>query len=396
MRSTLFLVTVVTVLGLAGCESFHSGNYVQQDAPPPEIDAKNVDAHIPVPRALATTGDFGSPGTGVLSKLEVGDMSMSTNIAPGSAQGDPVIRQVGNRIYVINRYGSNNVTILDAKTLTLVEQLSTGADSNPQDVAIVGTKLYVPALGTAGVVVLTPGSPTTTTIDLATALGDPDGQPDCVSAYAIGNYVYVACDLATNFQNVMDSKIAVIDTTTNTVVGQVVTPHKNPLGFFSRAPSVAPYSGDLLMPLGPNLYGDLTEGCVARISTTSPTSPTATCGVTNATLGGFPNRVAVDAEHNKLYVAVVSDFGYSAPFTPINELREYDLATQTMVAAPLSASDQQIIDVQVCPGGDVVAVDQKMNAGGLRVWRNGTERTTAAIAIGRPPSATDGLACYDP
>lgn len=150
------------------------------------------------------------------------------------------------------------------------------------------------------------------------------------------------------------------------------------------------------MPLGPNLYGDLTEGCVARISTTSPTSPTTTCGVTNATLGGFPNRIAVDADHDALYFAIVEDYGYAAPYTPINKLRQYNLATQTMVTAPLSASDQQIIDVAVCPGGDIVAVDQKTNAGGLRVWRGGTERTTSAIAIGRPPTATDGLLCYDP
>jgi len=259
---------------------------------------------------------------------------------------------------------------------------------------VVGNKLYVPALGTSGVVVLTPGSSTTTTIDLATPLGDPDGVPDCVSAYAIGNYVYVACDMQTNFANVLDSKVAVIDTTSNTVIASVVTPQKNPLGFFSRAPSTSPYGNDLLIPLAPNLFGDLTEGCVARISTTSPTAPTATCGVSNATLGGLPNRVAVDATNNKLYIAVVEDFGFGAN-PASNKLRSYDLATQTLAATPLSAADSQIVDVAVCPGGDVVATDQKTNAGGLRVWRNGTERTTSAMSIGRPPT-TSALVCYDP
>lgn len=387
--------TTLVFLLLAGCESFHAGGFSPQDAPAPDIDGSNADAHMVAPRALATSGDFGSPGVGVLSKLEVTDLGMTTNVTPGSALGDPVLRQIGNRIYVINRYQSNAVTILDAKTLALVEQISTGTDSNPQDVAVVGNKLYLPALGTAGVVVVTPGSTATTTINLATPLGDSDGKPDCVSAYAIGNYVYVACDMQTNFANVLDSKIAVIDATTNTVVGSVTTPHKNPLGFFARAPSAGPYNGDLLIPLGPNLFGDLTEGCVARISTTSPTAPTATCGVTNTTLGGFPNRVAVDAANNKLYVAVVEDFGYVSG-TPVNKLRSYDLASQTIATAPLSAADQQIIDVAVCPGGDVVAVDQKTNAGGLRVWRNGTERTSAALSIGRPPAATNALLCYDP
>jgi YVTN family beta-propeller protein len=388
MRSTYLLVL------LAACESFHSGGFVQQDAPPPDIDGPMADAHIPVPRALAASGDFGSPGVGVLSKFEVTNLAMTTNVTPGSALGDPVLRQIGNRVYVINRYGSNAVTILDAKTLSLVEQISTGTDSNPQDVAVVGNKLYVPALGTAGVVVLTPGSTATTTIDLATALGDSDGKPDCVSAYAIGNYVYVACDMQTNFANVLDSKIAVIDTTTNTVVGTVVTPEKNPLGFFARAPSVAPYTNDLLIATAPNLFGALTDGCVVRISTTSPTAPTATCGVTNATLGGLPNRIAVDAANNKLYVAVVEDFGFgSGP--PVNKLRKYDLDAQALDANSLSTSAEQIVDVQVCPGGDIVATDQATNAGGLRVWRAGAERTSAAVSIGRPPT-TSALVCYDP
>jgi YVTN family beta-propeller protein len=386
------------LFSLAACESFHSGSFMQQDAAPPDIDGQNADAHIPVPRALATSGDFGSPGVGVLSKLEVTDLGMTTNVTPGSALGDPVLRQIGNRVYVINRYGSNAITILDAKTLGLVEQISTGTNTNPQDVAVVGTKLYVPARDTAGVLVLTPGSSSITTIDLATPLGDSDGMPDCVSAYAVGNYVYVACDMQTQFANILDSKVAVIDATSNAVVGSVVTPHKNPLGFFTRAPTGAPYNGDLLIPLGPNLFGDLTEGCVARISTTSPTTPTASCGVTNATLGGFPNGLAVDAVHNKLYVAVVEDFGSTnpnAPRPPRNKLRSYDLASQTIAATPLSAADQQIVDVAVCPGGDIVATDQKTNAGGLRVWRNGTERTTSAMSIGRPPT-TSALVCYDP
>jgi len=107
MRSTYLLVL------LAACESFHSGGFVQQDAPPPDIDGPMADAHIPVPRALAASGDFGSPGVGVLSKFEVTNLAMTTNVTPGSALGDPVLRQIGNRVYVINRYGSNAVTILE-------------------------------------------------------------------------------------------------------------------------------------------------------------------------------------------------------------------------------------------------------------------------------------------
>ena len=60
---------------------------------------------------------------------------------------------------------------------------------------MVGNKLYVPTFGTAGVVVMTAPASTTTTIDLDGALGDPDGKPDCISAYAVGTDLYVACEL---------------------------------------------------------------------------------------------------------------------------------------------------------------------------------------------------------
>ncbi|HUS29706.1 MAG TPA: hypothetical protein VMZ53_14480 [Kofleriaceae bacterium] len=351
------------------------------------IDAPPPDAHIVTPRAVAVAGDFGSPGVGTVSKLEVTDLMMRQNVVQGAAQGDPALRVFGNRVYVVNRFGSNNITILDAKTLSVVDQMSTGASSNPQDVAVVDNKMYIPALGTAGVVVLAPGSPTPQVIDLATPLGDADGKPDCVSAFAVGKYVYVACDMQTNFANVLDSKIAVIDTANNHVVGQVITPYKNPLGLFAHAPQAAVYFGDLLIPLVPN-FGDLTQGCIARISTVNPAAPTAACGPTNAELGGFANRLAVDSENNKLYIAVAESF-------TSGKLRTVDLSNGALAAGSLSKAGQLIVDVQVCPGGDVVASDQTTNATGLRVWRGTTERTTDAISIGMNPTV-NGLACYDP
>src|SRR5690606_4603267 len=104
--------------------------------------------------------------TGIVSSLDIMKLDMRQNLVASAAQGDPVLRHIGDKLYIVNRFGSNNVTILDAKTMQFEEQISTGASSNPQDVAVVGDKLYVPAMGTTGVVVLTRGSTATTTIDL--------------------------------------------------------------------------------------------------------------------------------------------------------------------------------------------------------------------------------------
>src|SRR5206468_2690531 len=115
-------------------------------------------------------------------------------------------------------------------------------------------------------------------------------------------------------------------------------------------------------------------------------SPTSTCGPTNSTLGGFAGRIAVDTVNNDLYVAVAESFS-------VGKLRVFDLGTQAIVTAPLSAASEQIVDVAVCPGGDIVGTDQTFNAGGLRVWRGATERTSSAMSIGVPPTV-NALVCY--
>ena len=146
-----------------------------------------------------------------------------------------------------------------------------------------------------------------------------------MSAYAIGSYVYVACGDLTNFSPDLDSKVAVIDTATDTVVGSVVMASKNPLGFFERTPAGSIYGGDLVIPTAPTFT--LTEGWSSRISTTTPTAPTSTCGPTNASLGGLPNRLAADASANKLYAAVTESFSPSAA-----RLRVVDLQTGNVSA----------------------------------------------------------------
>jgi hypothetical protein len=349
------------------------------------------DARVPIPQAIAVAGDFGSPGTGIVSKLDVTKLDMRQNLVPSAAQGDPVVRHIGDKLYIINRFGSNNITILDAKTMQFEEQISTGADSNPQDVAVVGNKLYVPALGTAGVVVITRGSTTPTTINLSAldTTGMNDGKPECVSAYVVGTKLYVACGVLDNFNKVEVGKIAVIDTATDTMMTSVNMSYSGPSGLFVRSPEGSTYSGDLLIPTIPD-YNNYATGCIQRVSTAA--TPAVSCGLTNQELAGFANSLAVADDGSLLYVVVNT---FDASFNQTGTLKGFDLASGMLWAAPLSTPTELIIDVAACPGGDVVAADKTLNAGGLRVWRDTQERTTAALSIGLPP-VTNGLVCYDP
>lgn len=375
------------VLVLAAC----GDNLAVPDARDNGDGSGSGDAHVPRPIAVAAAGDFMSPGTGIVSKLDITNLAMSPNVAPAVAQGDPVLRYFGGKLYVVNRFGSNNITILDAKTLTLEEQISTGANSNPQDVAVVGNKLYVPALGTAGVVVLTRGSNTPATIDLSAldTMGMNDNKPECVSAYVVGTKLYVACAVLDNFNAVEVGKVAVIDTTTDTLITSLSMSYKNPTGLFVRSPEGSTYAGDLLIPTVPD-YNNYATGCIDRVSTGA--TPAVACGLTNQEMAGFANSLAVAPDGTVLYIAVDT---FDTNFNQTGVLKGFDLETGTLWTAPLSATAQLIVDVAACPGGDVVAADKTLNAGGLRVWRDTTERTTEAKPIGLPPTV-NALVCYDP
>ena len=183
-------------------------------------------------------------------------------------------------------------------------------------------------------------------------------------------------------------KVAVIDTTTNTMTSSVTLPYMNPFGFFVRSPETSTFTGDLLIPLVPDFSTGLT-GCVARVSTGA--TSTAACAITNQDMGGFASKVDVAPAGDLLWLAV-----QTPPFaTLVGKLRGYDLDSGLLWDGAISAADELISDVAACPGGDVVAMDATFGTSGMRVWTDLQERTTRVLPIGLSPVAL-GLICYDP
>jgi len=358
----------------------------------PDASPQTPDAAEPQPAALVVSGDFNM--TGIMSKLDMKTLAVTENVAPsGAVAGDPVVRHIGNRVYVVNRLGANNVTLLDARTLAFIDQYSTGENTNPQDVAVVGNSLFVPALASTGMIEIDVVTGETHEIDLGGDLGDPDGNPDCVSAYAIDNKVYVACGLLDEFYTPRGPAKVAIYNTTSGAVSVVTLPFANPQNFIVRAPVGSVLGGDLLVQLVPS-FTSYSTGCVARVSTGA--SPTATCatGLTNMDLGGFQTHLDVAADGSMLWIAVGTLDG--SFMNPTGQLRGFDLTSGTLAAASLSPPAQLITDLAACPDGSVVAVDRTMNASGLRVYAaDGTERTTAALGFGLPPSFGNNVVCYD-
>ena len=127
----------VLSLSLFACVACGDNRLVPIDAPPP-------DGPPAAPRAVVVAGDFTHGDPGVMSVVDLGTLTITNNVAPqGAVDSDPMLRKFGNELFVINR-SDNNITILKASDFSLVEQIATGDNSNPQDVAVVGDKLFVP------------------------------------------------------------------------------------------------------------------------------------------------------------------------------------------------------------------------------------------------------------
>jgi hypothetical protein len=340
-------------------------------------------------QALVVSGDFNM--TGLMSKLDLSTMQMAQNIGGvGAVSGDPVIRKIGSRIYVINRSGGSSITVFDANSLVFLDQYGTGGGSNPQDVAVVGTSLYVPALGTSGVVKINTVTLAIKTIDLAPL--DPDGHPDCVSAYAIGTKVYVACGTLDEFFSPRGpGSVVVLDATTDEVTTTITLPTPNPYNFIVQSPESSVFGGDLLIPMLPS-FTDYSTGCIARVSTGAAPAASCATGLANADLPGTVIHMDVSHDGSMLWMAVGTlepDFS-----NPTGTLRGFDLASGTLWDAPVSPSTQMIQDVAACPDGSVVVADGTFGTSGLRVYKDSAELTTAPLAIGLPPTFGNAVVCY--
>lgn len=378
----------IATLLLAACGGDDT-NTKTPDASTPN-DVTKPDGSTPVDRiAYVVAGDFTAGHPGVLSRVDVDTKTVTTNVGPQGAVGDdPLLRKFGSELFIINRADTSNITILKASDASLVEQLSTGTNSNPQDAALVGNKIYVPTLAGKGVVVLTRGSSTTKEIDLSA--DDPDGKPNCMSAYAVGTKVYVACGLLDDTMQFLpprgNGKIYIIDTATDTKTGSFALTSPNPIGLLTQSPASSAFQGDLVIPTVNFNDG---SGCIETVGLDGTAKG---CIVHNNDLAGYASRVEFetlpDSSIVMLMVVPASDFVHSS-------LKGYDVAGGTLWTAALTPSTEVVGDVAVCPNNAFVTTEkQKTAANGVRIYENMTEVTTAPLAIGLNPQSQQGAVCY--
>ncbi|MCP4447540.1 MAG: hypothetical protein GY811_19690 [Myxococcales bacterium] len=336
-------------------------------------DGSTSDAEV---FALGTDGVT----SGILSQIFIDNLGVGQGVIAGVAASDSVVRHVGDRLYIVNRFGSDNVTIVDIDTKQLVAQISTGAGTNPQDVAVIGDSIYVCAYDSGNIIVLDQGDEqaTPTLIDISSY--DSDGVPNCGSIIEVDGNLYASLGILDDTFASQGGKVIVIDSATNTISTDFDLTNNNPFGLFEASSSTGPFQGDLLITTTEDFGTG--NGCVERVSP-GPTPASAGCLIENSELGGFVSKLQV-----------VGDSAYLAVSTSFTEgkLVRVD-SSGTLAEQSITPAGQHVTDFVVCPWGEIVTNDK--NQGTLRVYgSDDVERTeSAGLDIGLPAAYANGIIC---
>ncbi len=331
-------------------------------------------------RAFVYTTDFSS---GTIADIQFGPPRIvSSNLA--TVASDAVLRYFDGYLYVVNRFGFDNIQILDpANNFATVLQFSVGNGSNPHDMELVSpTKAYVARYDSPDLWIVNPQTGGHTgTISLA-PFADADGIPE-MDRLALRNgrlFVTIQRLDRNNFFTPTDSsQIIVINPVTDTIIDAdavspglqgILLPFQNPLTELLADPA-----GDLVVGCAGS-FGVL-DGGLVRID--PGTLTIAAVEISEATLAGDINDVA-PLDGGRGFV-VVSD----ASFNTL--LRSYNRANGTVTGTPFATTGFSIADIEINDRGELWLCDRTPSDPGVRVFdgASGSQLTVAPLNTGLPP-----------
>lgn len=322
--------------------------------------------------------------TGSLSAVDLDTRVVTPDVAPGICS-DARLRWYGGLLYVVNRFGCDNILVLDpAHGFAFVRQFSTGNGSNPSDIVFVSpTKAYVPRYDMADLLIVNPATGASLGVIAFTPFNDDDGYPEMDHAIRVGDRVFVSVqrlDRNAGFQPVRDAMVAVIDATADTLVDVnpgtpgvqgIVLAARNPVTAFALDPA----SGRLLVGCV-NTYGALDGG----IEWVNPqTLASDGLAITEAALGGNVSDVAWNgAAHS---YAIVSDLSFNA------KLVAWSAVSGTTLGTLYSPGGFSLGDAEIDDRGELYLCRNDFTLPGLVVFSTATDAMLAGpLPTGLPPN----------
>ena len=169
-------------------------------------------------RAIVATTDF---STGSISTVDTETQATSTDLL--LIHGDAKVRAHGDRVYVINRLGQDNIIVLSKEDLaTPITQYSTGSGSNPHEIAVQSDdKAYVTLYERDYLLIINPATGDSLGSIKLTEFADADGLPEASQLVLFDDHLFVAIQRLNRdafFAPADYSLVAVIDTSTDSLV----------------------------------------------------------------------------------------------------------------------------------------------------------------------------------
>jgi hypothetical protein len=327
--------------------------------------------------AVVVCTDF---STGSLSVVDVGTRQVAANVA--SVHADATLKIHGGLIYVVNRFGQDNIQVIDpANGYATLRQFSTGNGSNPQDIAFLSpAKAYVSRYGSDRILIVDPRDGSELgTISLA-GFADGDGLPEMARMAIVGPWLFVACQRLTNFAPANPSVVVVIDTRTDRVVDrEPIVPGIQGITLAGRNPftdfAYDPVARELLIGCV-GAYG-VADGGIERIDAVTPRS--LGYAITEAAIGGDVLDIAWNGAGHSY--AIVSDPSFD------NLLMSWDATTGAAIDTVYAPGAPSLADCEVNAQGELWVCDNRLTAPGVRVYRAGADTLLAGpLNTGLPPS----------
>jgi hypothetical protein len=348
------------------------------DAAPPADSGP--DAAVPVTCTCLNLGSDGADDSGAAYAFLLPSLEAWEEVGTTAIGGDPVVRFLDGRFFVVNRSGAaENVIVIEPVGWQVTATLPLATDSAPADVAFAGGKAYVVTGNEPTVKVFDLVDPTVARepIELPRLDDEPDENPDASSIVVVGERAYV---LLGHREDGISSQgqLAIIDTSLDQVVATLGLPPGDPSGRLHVAGS------EIYLALGPGEAPG--SGCLARITTGD--SASAACVKTAAELGGQPGAVS-SASDGSIFVAVAAGPGQS-------QVVRLD-ADGVLDALAYTPDRQQATDLAVC-GPWLVSNNLAGGEGSARVFdvETRTELTPGTgIDIGEPAVPAGGIACFE-
>ncbi len=344
------------------------------------------------PTAFVTTTDFVT-GSASTVDLAAGTAMVNLPATPGIVEADNTAAYYNDRIYVLNRFGFDSVSVLEAADPSrAVRQFSTGNGSNPQDIAFVSdSKAYVSLYGRNELLIVDPTAPRgaelTGRVDLAGYLdpADADGLVEAGAMAKVGPWLFVALQRLSDFVTAAEGVLAVIDTRrdapadvdpTRPGTQGIVLAGRNPVAL-----EYVPALGRLLVAAAGDFGID--DGGIEVVDPFTFTS--AGFLLTETELGGDVGPLAVVRGHRGY--AVVGGFAE-------NRLMEFELELDTTTGRYAASRPRDlglalpfVPSLAVDEAGRLLVPDRSLTAPGLRIVDTETGAVGPPIDVGLPPNA---------